>query len=55
VEKLAQLIHERNRISEEIARIIGRPALSGHIGEYIASKIFNIRLEESAISKGIDG
>jgi len=27
----------------------------GHIGEYIASKIFQIKLEDSASAKGIDG
>ena len=55
MEKLARLIHERNRVSEEITGIIGKPALNGHIGEYIASKIFGIKLEASATSKGIDG
>jgi len=55
LEKLASLIHERNIVSGEIATIIGRPALSRHIGEYIASKIFNIELESSATAKGIDG
>ena len=55
MERLACLVHERNEISEEIAGIIGRPALNGHIGEFIASKIFRIKLEASATSKGIDG
>jgi len=55
MERLARLIQDRNKISEEIAGIIGRPALNGHIGEYIASKIFRIKLEASATSKGIDG
>jgi len=55
LERLSSLVHERNRVSEEIAAIIGRPALSGHIGEYLASRIFGIRLEVSATAKGIDG
>lgn len=55
LEELSGLIRERNRVSEEIARIIGRPALSSHIGEYVASKIFGISLENSATAKGIDG
>ena len=55
LEKLADLISERNRISKTISELIGRPALPRHIGEYIASKIFHIELEESATSKGIDG
>jgi len=55
LKKLSDLIYERNRIGKSISKIIGRPALSSHIGEYIASNIFNIELEESATSKGIDG
>ena len=55
IEELANLIRQRNQVAKEITRIVGRPALIGHVGEYIASKIFNIRLEESATAKGIDG
>jgi len=55
LEELAALIHQRNKLSGEISKIIGRPALERHIGEYIASKIFDIKLEEIATSKGIDG
>jgi len=54
LERLAEL-RERNRISSEIATLIGRPALSSHIGEYIASKIFDVELYESATHKGADG
>ena len=53
--KLAALISRKNAVAEEIAAIIRRPALIGHVGEYIASRIFGIYLEESAVSKGIDG
>lgn len=35
--------------------VIGRPAQIGHLGEYIASHIFDIQLEESAVSKSLDG
>jgi len=55
LEELAALIHHRNKLSDGISKIISRPALTSHIGEYIASKIFNIQLDESATSKGIDG
>jgi hypothetical protein len=55
LERLSELLRERNRISSEIATLIGRPALSSHIGEYIASKIFDIELYESATHKGADG
>jgi len=53
--ELADLIHQRNRVDEKIAEIISRPALNGHIGEYIASQIFRIALAESATNKGSDG
>lgn len=38
-----------------MSQIIQRPALTGHIGEYIASKVFNIELCRSATTKSIDG
>mgnify|MGYP005750792115 CR=1 FL=1 len=53
--QLAELIKEKNEIEARITTIIDRPAIIGHVGEYIASKIFNIRLEVSASSKGKDG
>ena len=53
--KLAQLINKRNQTEAEITALIGRPAQIGHIGEYIASKIFGISLQESASHKGSDG
>jgi len=52
---LATLIRTRNRVSAEISAIIGRPAQIGHVGEFIASRVFDIRLEESAVAKAIDG
>ena len=55
IERLADLISRRNQVNKEIADLIGRPALTGHIGEYIASRVFNIELESSAARKGIDG
>ena len=52
---LASLIRQRNAAEIKIAAIIGRPASIGHLGEYIASKIFNIDLVRSASHKAIDG
>lgn len=52
---LADLLKTRNEIGDRIADHIGRPAQVGHLGEYIASKVFNISLAESASQKGIDG
>lgn len=53
--RLAELIGTRNAVTGQIAALIGRPAQIGHVGEYIASRIFGISLEESASQKGIDG
>jgi hypothetical protein len=53
--RLADLIKKRNSLECEIAELIRRPAQLGHLGEYIASRIFRIVLEESASHKSIDG
>ena len=52
---LADLLARRNALDARIGAIIGRPALAGHIGEWIASKVFDIQLEDSAVAKAIDG
>jgi len=48
LKRLAELIRKKNEIEREITRIINRPALIGHVGEFMASKIFDIELAESA-------
>jgi hypothetical protein len=53
--RLAELLKEKHLIDEKIASLVGRPAQIGHVGEYIASAIFDIKLEMSATAKGIDG
>jgi hypothetical protein len=53
--RIADLLRERNRIDAEIAAITGRPMTSGHLGEWIAARIFGIDLESSASAAGIDG
>lgn len=55
LERLAELIRARNANEVDIARVIGRPALLGHLGEYIASRIFNIKLHDTAVHPGSDG
>ena len=52
---LLKLLKEKHLIDEKIANVVGRPAQIGHVGEYIASGIFDITLEASAVAKGIDG
>lgn len=53
--RLAESIRRRNEADETIAAITGRPAEKGHIGEFIASRVFAIDLAESAVQKGADG
>ncbi|MCP4043370.1 MAG: hypothetical protein GY731_15675 [Gammaproteobacteria bacterium] len=55
IARLANLIMKRNKIEVEISKITGRPASIDHLGEYIASRIFNIRLEDSADAEGVYG
>jgi len=55
LDKLADLLSEMNSIGDRISEITQRPATIGHTGEYIASVIFDIELEESASAKAIDG
>ena len=55
LEILANLLPARNQIDAPISQIIGYPAEKGHIGEFIASSIFEIDLNASAVHKGHDG
>ncbi|HXM59929.1 MAG TPA: hypothetical protein VN950_03665 [Terriglobales bacterium] len=55
VGRLAALLQKRNEIDAQIAGLIGRPSLLGHIGEWIAAAIFGINLNDSAIHQGFDG
>ena len=41
---LSQLIKSKNEVDNKIARIINRPAMIGHVGEYLAADIFEIEL-----------
>lgn len=52
---LASLLKSRNTIDGKIAGIIGRPAQAGNIGEYIASIIFRIEVDEAGRREGYDG
>jgi hypothetical protein len=55
LERLASLVAELNATSAKIATLIGRPALVGHVGEYLAAKLFDIDLQPGANAAGIDG
>lgn len=55
LKNLSVLVRHRNEIDVEISKLIHRPALIGHIGEFIASRVFGIALMKAANHKGIDG
>ena len=42
VKHLASLLRLWNTIDKEIAAVIGRPALTGHFGKFIATQVFNV-------------
>jgi hypothetical protein len=52
---LASLIKSRNTIDSKISTLIGRPAQVGNVGEYIASIIFHIAIDEAGKHRGYDG
>ncbi|WP_143049694.1 hypothetical protein [Asanoa ishikariensis] len=53
--RIAELLRVRNGIDARIAAITDRPMTSGHLGEWIASQIFDIDLEPSAAKAAVDG
>ena len=55
LEQLAPLLARRNAVDKEIATLIDRPAIRGHIGEWIAQEIFKVKLEKSAAMRDSDG
>ena len=55
LKQISSLLARRNAIDEKIAALIGRPAISGHVGEWIAQEIFKVKLAKSANRKGFDG
>lgn len=55
LQSVAELIARRNAIDAEIGAITGRPVVSGHLGEWIAAEVFDIKLEHSAVSRAVDG
>lgn len=52
---LAALLTARNVLDCEMTKIIGRPMDKGPFGEFVAARIFDIRLHKKAVVKGHDG
>ena len=55
LQELARLVKQLNKVGEKISAVIGRPSIIGHVGEFIASKVFDLALEDNAAAKAIDG
>jgi hypothetical protein len=55
LQRLAELIQCRNQIEQDISMLTGRPAALGHLGEYIAARVFPIHLTKNAAHQSIDG
>ena len=52
---MARLLAARNQVDAEISRLLDRPAHPGHIGEWIAARVFDIELEAAANAPAVDG
>ena len=55
LEQLAELVRAKNEADLSIARLLGRPALSGNIGEFVAARVFGVDLMPSGSHAGYDG
>ena len=55
MQRLAELVRQKNYADGRIAEVIGRPTITGHFGEFVASEIFGIELHGSAVQKDSDG
>jgi hypothetical protein len=55
LKQLAELIACRNQLEKEISAITGRPAALGNLGEYVAERVFPIKIVKSASHQAIDG
>ena len=53
--ELAALVGERNAVEARIAALLERPAQNGHMGKWIAGRVFDIELESAANAAGYDG
>lgn len=52
---LANAVREKNVVDAEVARLLNRPALPGHFGEFVAARIFDVELHSDAAHPGSDG
>jgi hypothetical protein len=55
VAHIARSLAQRYAIGDTIAVVIQRPMTAGHLGDWIAAQVFDIELEQSAVTAAIDG
>ena len=56
IRRLSKKLNQRNDLDFAIHEdYIAKPVTTGNLGEYIASKIFDIKLQESGSTKSFDG
>ncbi|MGI8999101.1 MAG: hypothetical protein ACR2GO_05275 [Candidatus Limnocylindria bacterium] len=55
LERLSFRVRLRNMIDQEMATVLGRPPSPGNLGEFIASKVFDIELAPTGVNPGHDG
>jgi hypothetical protein len=55
VERIAELLRARNSVDALIAAEINRPMTSGHLGEWLAFRIFGLTPAVHAAVAGLDG
>ena len=53
--QLAELLRIRNELDARISQLTGRSARPGDVGEFIASRVFDIELAATATQAGYDG
>jgi hypothetical protein len=53
--QLAALLRNRDDLDARIAKVTGRSARQGDIGEFVAAQVFDIELAGNAVQAGYDG
>lgn len=55
MQRLAELVRQKNYTDSKIAGVIDRPTIPGHFGDFVGAGIFGVELHASAVQKGSDG
>lgn len=55
LQQLVRLLRERDELDARITRIVGRSARPGDVSEFVAARVFDIRLAVNTVQAGHDG